>query len=230
MALRILVVEDDLKIQRVIARVLTNAGYQVMTSFSGQEALSRVKAETPDLVILDLWLPDIDGLEVCRDLRSKSTVPVIILSARGDEANKIAGFTLGADDYVTKPFSPAELVLRVKAVLRRAREQVQRQERERLEIRGLVIDRASRVVELDGAPLNLTAREFDLLWILATHPNRVFSRDQLLRLVWQDEFGADPATVTVLIRRLRQKIEKDPEKPEFIKTVWGVGYKFQGLT
>jgi len=230
MALRILVVEDDLKIQRVIARVLTNAGYQVMTSFSGQEALSRVKAETPDLVILDLWLPDIDGLEVCRDLRSKSTVPVIILSARGDEANKIAGFTLGADDYVTKPFSPAELVLRVKAVLRRARELVQRQERERLEIRGLVIDRASRVVELDGAPLNLTAREFDLLWILATHPNRVFSRDQLLRLVWQDEFGADPATVTVLIRRLRQKIEKDPEKPEFIKTVWGVGYKFQGLT
>lgn len=228
MALRILVVEDDLKIQRVITRVLTNAGYQVMTSLNGQEALSRVKAEAPDLVILDLWLPDIDGLEVCRDLRSMSTVPVIILSARGDEADKIAGFTLGADDYVTKPFSPAELVLRVKAVLRRAREQVQRQARERLEIRGLVIDQASRVVELDGAPLNLTAREFDLLWILATHPNRVFSRDQLLRLVWQNEFGADPATVTVLIRRLRQKIEKDPEKPEFIKTVWGVGYKFQG--
>lgn len=228
MASKILVVEDDLKIQRVITQVLTNAGYQVINSLNGQEALSRVKAEAPDLVILDLWLPDMDGLEVCSDLRSTSTVPVIILSARGDEADKIAGFTLGADDYVTKPFSPAELVLRVKAVLRRAREQVQRQARERLEIRGLVIDQASRVVELDGVPLNLTAREFDLLWVLATHPNRVFSRDQLLRLVWQNEFGADPATVTVLIRRLRQKIEKDPEKPEFIKTVWGVGYKFQG--
>lgn len=227
MTTKILVVEDDPRIREAITRILSCEGYQVITSTGGWEALTRVQKESPDLVILDLWLPDLDGLEVCRQLRAKYAIPVIIVSARGEEADKIAGFTLGADDYVTKPFSLAELVLRVKAVLRRVQGSDPWKGREVIRVRGLVIDRASRTVELNGVPVNLTAREFDLLWVLASHPNRVFSRDQLLNLVWKDEFGADPATVTVLIRRLRQKLEKDPEKPEFIKTVWGVGYKFQ---
>jgi len=139
----------------------------------------------------------------------------------------VAGFTLGADDYITKPFSPTELVLRVNAVLRRVREHAEVIRQEQVMLRGLSIDRGSRTVKLEGRTIDLTAREFDLLWIMVGHPNRVFSRDQLLNLVWKDDFESEPATVTVLIGRLRQKLEKKPENPELIKTVWGVGYKFQ---
>jgi len=227
MSYKILVVEDDPKIQKVIAQSLLKEGYLVSTSASGREALEKAQSEAPDLVILDLRLPEIDGLEVCRRLRTKTTVPVIIVSARGEEADKVAGFTLGADDYLTKPFSPTELLLRVNAVLRRVREHTEGTEQNRISLSGLLIDRSCRLVELEGKPVELTAREFDILWILAAHPNRVYSREQLLHLAWKDEFEADTATVTVLIRRLRQKLEKRPDHPEIIKTVWGVGYKFQ---
>lgn len=226
MPYKILVVEDDLKIQKIIVDSLRKEGYIVSSSSSGREALLKAQSESPDLIILDLRLPEIDGLEVFRRLRKTGSVPVIIVSARGEEADKVAGFTLGADDYVTKPFSPTELLLRVNAVLRRTRERKE-EAHERIFLHNLLIDRGSRSVELEGKSVDLTAREFDLLWILASHSNRVFSRDQLLNLVWKDEFETDPATVTVLIGRLRQKLEKKPDHPELIKTVWGVGYKFQ---
>ncbi|MCL6479100.1 MAG: response regulator transcription factor [Peptococcaceae bacterium] len=227
MPYRILVVEDDVKIQKIIVESLHREGYIVSSSSSGWEALQKAEAESPDLVILDLRLPEMDGFEVCRRLRNTGSVPVIIVSARGEEADKVAGFTFGADDYITKPFSPTELILRVNAVLRRVREHKDENWQERIFLRNLLIDRGSRPVKLEGKPIELTAREFDLLWILATHPNRVFSRDQLLNLVWKDEYETDPATVTVFISRLRQKLEKKPETPELIKTVWGVGYKLQ---
>jgi len=230
MPYKILVVEDDPKIQKIIVDSLLKEGYLVSASSNGRDALQKAQSEFPDLVILDLRLPEIDGLEVCRRLRSTRLVPVIIVSARGEEADKVAGFTLGADDYITKPFSPTELLLRVKAVMRRVWEHMEGTEQDRVSAHGLDIDRVCRSVKLEGKPVELTAREFDLLWILATHPNRVFSRDQLLNLVWKDEFEADSATVTVLIRRLRQKLEKKPDHPEVIKTVWGVGYKFQSFT
>lgn len=226
MRYKILVVEDDPKIQKIIVQSLLKEGYLVSASSNGLEALQKAQSETPDLVILDLRLPGMDGLDVCRRLHKTRSVPVIIVSARGEESDKVAGFTLGADDYVTKPFSPTELLLRVNAVLRRVKERSET-EQERVSVRSLSIDRSCRSVELDGKPVELTAREFDLLWILSTHPNRVFSRDQLLDLIWKDELEADPATVTVLIRRLRQKLEKKPDNPDIIKTVWGVGYKFQ---
>lgn len=226
MPYKILVVEDDPKIQKIIVQSLLKEGYLVFACSNGLEALEKARSENPDLVILDLRLPEIDGLEICRRLRKTGSVPIIIVSARGEEADKVAGFTLGADDYVTKPFSPTELLLRVNAVLRRVKERSET-EQDRVCVRGLSIDRSCRSVELNGKPVELTAREFDLLWILATHPNRVFSRLQLLDLVWKDELEADPATVTVLIRRLRQKLENKPDNPEIIKTVWGVGYKFQ---
>ncbi|MCL4424526.1 MAG: response regulator transcription factor [Firmicutes bacterium] len=228
MSASILVVEDDPKIQKIIVQTLRKEGYRVLTSGDGREAIQKARAERPDLVLMDLRLPEMDGLEVCRELRKEGPLPIIIVSARGEEADKVAGFTLGADDYITKPFSPTELLLRVKAVLRRVQDHQAQQGQERIRIRGLFIDRSSRMVEMEGKPVELTAREFDLLWTLASRPNRVFSREQLLDLVWKDEFGADPATVTVLIRRLRQKLEKEPENPDYIKTVWGVGYKMQG--
>lgn len=228
MSASILVVEDDPKIQKIIVQTLRKEGYRVLTSGDGLDAIQKARAERPDLVLMDLRLPEMDGLEVCRELRKEGSLPIIIVSARGEEADKVAGFTLGADDYITKPFSPTELLLRVKAVLRRVQDHRAEQGQERIRIRGLLIDRSSRTVEVDGKPVELTAREFDLLWTLASRPNRVFSREQLLDLVWKDEFGADPATVTVLIRRLRQKMEKEPDNPEYIKTVWGVGYKMQG--
>lgn len=224
----ILVVEDDPRIQKIIVQTLRKEGYQILTSSDGTDALQKVRAGRPDLILLDLRLPGMDGLEVCRELRKEGSLPIIIVSARGEEVDKVAGFTLGADDYITKPFSPTELLLRVKAVLRRVQEHRDQSGQERIRLRGLVIDRISRTVEVGGKPVELTAREFDLLWILAGRPNRVFSREQLLDLVWKDEFDADPATVTVLIRRLRQKLEKEPDNPEYIKTVWGVGYKMQG--
>ncbi|MCL4424513.1 MAG: response regulator transcription factor [Firmicutes bacterium] len=224
----VLVVEDDPRIQKIIVQTLRKEGYQILTSSDGTDALQKVRAGRPDLILLDLRLPGMDGLEVCRELRKEGSLPIIIVSARGEEVDKVAGFTLGADDYITKPFSPTELLLRVKAVLRRVQEHRDQSGQERIRLRGLVIDRISRTVEVGGKPVELTAREFDLLWILAGRPNRVFSREQLLDLVWKDEFDADPATVTVLIRRLRQKLEKEPDNPEYIKTVWGVGYKMQG--
>ena len=183
-----------------------------------------LEREQPTLVVLDLMLPGIDGLELCRWIRGRSELPVIMLTARGEEADRIVGLELGADDYVTKPFSPRELVARVKTVLRRTAPSLVKPEQ--LVFDRLTIDATTREVTKSGAPLRLTAKEFDLLWFLARHPKQVFSRDQLMDRVWGYSAALDTGTVTVHVRRLREKIEDEPAHPRFLQTVWGVGYRF----
>ncbi len=222
---RILVVDDDPTISDVVARYLQRDGYDVDVAFDGEEALERARAFYPDLVVLDLMLPKLDGLEVCRLLRSQGSVPIIMLTAKGEETDRLVGLNLGADDYVAKPFSPRELVARVKAVLRRSGS-VPGIEEDSLRIDGLYINPRTRQVSANGLEVDLTAKEFDLLHFLAQHPRQVFSREQLLNDVWDYLYAGDTSTVTVHIRRLREKIEADPTRPRYILTVWGVGYKF----
>jgi DNA-binding response OmpR family regulator len=224
-AAKILVVDDEAIVTEVIDRYLRREGYEVHLAADGRQALERARALTPDLIVLDLMLPKLDGLEVCRSLRAESSVPIILLTARGEEADKILGLGLGADDYVVKPFSPRELVARIKAVLRRARA-TPAAESGALRFGELRILPKQRVVEVAGRSLSLTAKEFDLLHFLARHPNQVFTREQLVERVWDYEYVGDASTVTVHVRRLREKIEADPERPRWVKTVWGVGYKF----
>lgn len=224
----VLVVEDDRTVSEVVARYLEREGYAVEVVSDGQHALDRIPELRPDLVVLDLMIPSVNGLEVCRRLRGMTAVPVIMLTARGDEDDRIVGLELGADDYVSKPFSPRELVSRVKAVLRR----IQAPEPpvsmpQVLESPGLVVDTNAREARRGGEPVALTAREFDLLVYLMRNPRRAFSREELLRDVWGFSYG-DTATVTVHIRRLREKIESDPSTPRYITTVWGVGYRYDG--
>jgi two-component system, OmpR family, response regulator VicR len=224
---RILVVDDDPTISEVVGRYLERESYEVEVALDGAEALERARAHSPDLVVLDLMLPRIDGLEVFRQLRSQSSVPVIMLTAKGEETDKLVGLNLGADDYMTKPFSPRELVARVKTVLRRS--QFPRGfERDTLRFGELSINPRTRQVQTRGQEVDLTAKEFDLLWFLAQHPRQVFSREQLLNEVWDYLYVGDTSTVTVHIRRLREKIEADPTRPSYILTVWGLGYKFGG--
>jgi DNA-binding response OmpR family regulator len=199
----------------------------VIVAQDGQQALQALDAEPPDLVVLDLMLPKVDGVEITRRLRAAGDTPIIMLTARREEADRIAGLELGADDYVVKPFSPQELVSRVKAVLRRARGTAPTSAERPLTFDDLRIDPITRLVEVNGAEKSLTAKEFDLLWVLARHPRQVFNRDQLLDLVWGISEYVDPSTVTVHVRRLREKIEADPANPRHIQTVWGVGYKFE---
>jgi DNA-binding response OmpR family regulator len=182
----------------------------------------------PNLIVLDLMLPSIDGLEVCRQLRRETQVPIIILTARGEETDRVVGLEMGADDYLVKPFSPRELVARVKAVLRRVDSAPTQISGDSIRIGGMIIDPQGRRVTVGGDEVNLTAKEFDLLRFLAANHGQVFSRSQLMDQVWDFTFAADSSTVTVHIRRLREKIEANPERPRFIKTVWGVGYKFEG--
>ncbi len=222
---RILVVDDDPTISDVVTRYLQSDGYDVDVAFDGEEALEHARAFYPDLVVLDLMLPKLDGLEVCRLLRAQGPVPIIMLTAKGDETDRLVGLNLGADDYVAKPFSPRELVARVKAVLRRSGS-VTGLEEDSLRIDGLYINPKTRQVGVNGVDVDLTAKEFDLLRFLATHPRQVFSREQLLNDVWDYLYAGDTSTVTVHIRRLREKIEADPTRPRYILTVWGVGYKF----
>jgi DNA-binding response OmpR family regulator len=222
----ILVVDDEPIVREVVAQYLRQDGFDVEVAADGPEALSNFNRARPDLVLLDLMLPGIDGIEVCRRIRAQSNVPVIMVTAKGDETDTIIGLGVGADDYVSKPFSPRELVARVKAVLRRASAPVIA-EGDPLHFSSLTIRPDRRQVEVAGTPVDLTAREFDLLEFLAKHPGRVFSRDELLDKVWDWAYASDGGTVTVHIRRLRQKIESDPERPRYIKTVWGVGYKFE---
>jgi DNA-binding response OmpR family regulator len=219
----ILVVDDEPTIREVVVRYLEREGYRTLEAADGDEARRLLEQDMPSLVVLDLMLPGTDGLALCRWLRARSPVPVIMLTARGEEADRIVGLELGADDYVTKPFSPRELVARVKTVLRRA--EPSRGTAERLTVGALEIDASSREVRRDGEPLKLTAKEFDLLWFLASHPRRVFSRDQLMNGVWGYAAAFDTGTVTVHIRRLREKIEADPSRPRHLETVWGVGYR-----
>lgn len=225
---RILVVDDEPRILEVVQRYLVREGFQVTTSRDGESALASFNASNPDLIILDLMLPKIDGLEVFRRLRLKSPVPVIMLTAKGEETDRVVGLELGADDYITKPFSPRELVARVKAVLRRVTAGANPDKDERPMTRGdLRIDPLARSVEAQGKALELTSKEFDLLWFLALHPGQVFTRTQLLDHIWGYEFYGDASTVTVHVRRVREKIEPDPANPRYITTVWGVGYKFE---
>ncbi|MFE3851948.1 response regulator transcription factor [Streptomyces griseorubiginosus] len=221
---RVLVVDDDPTVAEVVSGYLDRAGYLVDRAADGPEALARATAHRPDLVVLDLMLPGMDGLEVCRRMRGSGPVPVIMLTARGDEDDRILGLEVGADDYVTKPFSPRELVLRVESVLRRSRPA---QQAGTLRAAGLSLDPQARRATKNGAELALTIREFDLLAFFLRHPGRVFGREDLMREVWGWDFG-DLSTVTVHVRRLRGKVEDDPARPRLIQTVWGVGYRFEG--
>jgi DNA-binding response OmpR family regulator len=225
---KVLVVDDEPQILDVVAKYLVRDGFQVATARDGEAALAAFNANKPDLVVLDLMLPKVDGLEVFKRLRNWSAVPVIMLTAKGDETDRIVGLELGADDYMTKPFSPRELSARVKAVLRRATTGTMLDTGERVLVRGtLRIDPRARSVSVADKEVELTSKEFDLLWFLASHPGQVFTRVQLLDHVWGYEFYGDSSTVTVHIRRLREKIEADPANPYFLSTVWGVGYKFE---
>jgi DNA-binding response OmpR family regulator len=228
---RILVVDDDPTVSEVVTRYLQHDGYVVETVGDGRVALDRALAEPPDLVVLDLMLPGLDGLEVCRRLRALAPVPIVILTARGQETDRIIGLDLGADDYVAKPFSTKELVARVRAVLRRAKGPLAADaEPARVLVDGdLEIDIAARQARRGGAVVSLTAREFELLGFLARHPHQAFRRDEILDHVWGYRYG-DTSTVTVHVRRLREKIEPDPSRPERIATVWGVGYRWEGTS
>ncbi|MSQ15159.1 MAG: response regulator transcription factor [Dehalococcoidia bacterium] len=225
---RILVVDDEPVVTEVVGRYLGLEGFEVATADNGEKALKLAHEWVPDLVVLDLMLPGIDGLEVCRSLRREGPVPIVMLTARGEETDRIVGLELGADDYVVKPFSPRELVARIKAVLRRsARESLPPSPGSAVHFKDLIINPLTRVVEIRGDQVSLTAKEFDLLYYLASHPGQVFTREQLMDDVWDYTYAADASTVTVHVRRLREKIEADPVRPRFIKTVWGVGYKFE---
>ncbi len=225
----ILIIDDEASVVEVVSLYLQREGFSVRSARNGTEALVALQAERPALVILDIMLPHIDGITLIRRMRETPAldVPVIMLTARGREADRISGLELGADDYVTKPFSPAELVSRVKAVLRRATGKVTEASEAPVDYKDLRIDPATREVVARGAPVELTATEFNLLWFMATRPRQVFKRNQLLENVWGFSDYLDPSTVTVHIRRLREKIELDPANPVWLQTVWGVGYKFE---
>ncbi len=222
----ILVVDDEDTIREVVRRYLERDGYAVVEAGDGREALRLFFESPPDLVILDLMLPGLDGLDVADEMRAERKVPIIMLTAKSAQHDRILGLERGADDYVVKPFSPRELSLRVGAVLRRSSDTLAASE-EPVSFPGMVLDPATRLLTINGRQIDLTAKEFDLLAFLMRHPRQVFSRDQLLDKVWGFEFFGDPSTVTVHIRRLREKVEPDPSHPTYLLTVWGVGYKFQ---
>jgi two-component system response regulator ResD len=222
----ILIVEDEPSIAEVVELYLRRAGYKVQVLHEGSAALKWLEQRLPDLVVLDVMLPGLDGFAILRWIRDRSDLPVIFITARREEVERIAGLELGADDYVVKPFSPQELVSRVRAVLRRVVRGEDKTEK-KLSYGDLVIDPQTRLVTLDGQEIFLTVREFDLLWLLAKYPRQVFTRDQLLDRVWGIAEYIDPSTVTVHLRRLREKIEKDASQPTRLITVWGVGYKFE---
>jgi DNA-binding response OmpR family regulator len=226
----ILVVDDEESVVEVVSLYLRRDGFQVRLASDGRQALDEIQAKLPTLVVLDVMLPELDGLEIMRRLRAdpSSDIPVILLTARSQEVDRIYGLELGADDYVTKPFSPAELVSRVKAVLRRSQRSSQEIVAEKpLDFGEIKIDPQTRLVSVRGQEVNLTATEFDLLWFLASNPRHVFKRDQLLEDVWGYSEYLDPGTVTVHMRRLREKLEANPSDPSWLITVWGVGYKFE---
>jgi two-component system, OmpR family, response regulator ResD len=224
----VLVVDDEATIAEIVSRYLDRAGYEVAVAGDGSSALAHVAERRPDLVVLDLMLPGIDGLEVMRRLRDveRDHMAIVLLTAKGEETDRVSGLRLGADDYVVKPFSPAELVARVDAILRRVDTTPEQQPA--IAFDGLTIDPSARRVRVREQDIALTQREFELLLFMARHPGQAFTRQQLMDQVWHYSFYTDTSTVTVHIRRLRSKIEVDPERPRFLETVWGVGYRFSG--
>lgn len=226
---RILIVEDEIAIAELEKDYLELSGFDVETENTGTEGLERALEEEFDLIILDLMLPGMDGFEICRQIRDKKNVPIIMVSAKKDDIDKIRGLGLGADDYMTKPFSPSELVARVKAHLARYERLVNSnvQENDIVEIRGIKIDKTARRVWIDGEERSFTTKEFDLLTFLAQNPNRVFTKEELFKKIWDMESIGDIATVTVHIKKIREKIEKQSSKPQYIETIWGVGYRFK---
>jgi DNA-binding response OmpR family regulator len=223
---RILVVDDDPTVREVVVRYLRAGAHEVLEAADGETALQLYDEAPHELVVLDLMLPGMDGIEVCRRLRATGDVPVIMLTALGEETDRVVGLEVGADDYVTKPFSPRELALRVDSVLRRVAAPVAPR---RLVDGDLLVDESAHAAYRDGEPLALTGREFDLLRFLLAHPGTAYSRDQLLELVWGWSFG-DQSTVTVHVRRLREKVEEDPTRPVRLQTVWGVGYRWEAAS
>lgn len=228
---KVLVADDDANITDVCRRYLEREGYQVLTASEGLEALASWSRENPDMIVLDLMMPQKNGWQVCEEIRNTTDVPIMMLTARGEEQDRLLGLTLGADDYLTKPFSPRELVLRVKAILRRVQQKStvnEPQSQQKIVFDDLSILLKQRRVKVSDRTIDLTATEFEMLYLLASHPGQVFSRGQILNKLWDFSFEGDMTTVTVHIRRLREKIEANPSEPKYIKTVWGVGYKFEG--
>ncbi|MBX3064876.1 MAG: response regulator transcription factor [Anaerolineae bacterium] len=228
----ILIVEDERTLREVVRKYLELDGFAVLEAATGTEALSVLQAQSErgqeiDLILLDIMLPELDGFTVARKVRSDADIPIIVLSSRGEENDRLSGFDIGVDDYVVKPFSPREVVARVKAVLRRNAGLGGAEDDKPIILPQLRIDPRGHAVIAAGKSIALTAKEFDLLYFLARHPGQVFAREQLLDLVWGFEFYGDDSTVTVHIRRLREKIEPDPAAPTYIQTIWGVGYKFE---
>ena len=221
--LTVLVVDDEPIVRDVVSRYLEREGYRTLQAGDGDTAREILERDPPELVVLDLMLPGTDGLALCRWIRARSDLPVIMLTALGEEADKIVGLEVGADDYVTKPFSPRELAARVKTVLRRS---TPSRTSGLIETGELTIDAGTREARRNGELMKLTTREFDLLWFLAGNPRQVFSRGQLMQSVWGYTAALDTGTVTVHIRRLRQKIETNPSQPRHLETVWGTGYRF----
>ncbi|WP_240416108.1 response regulator transcription factor [Paenibacillus periandrae] len=235
---KILVADDEENITDVCARYLQREGFEVVCAKDGDEALHIWESESPDFIVLDVMMPKKTGWQVCEEIRSRSDVPIMMLTARGEELDRLMGLTMGADDYMTKPFSPRELVLRVKVILRRLRpiepanatgvSSPAGKTGSIIHRMGLEIDSLRRTVRVGGKEAELTVKEFELLWLFANHPDQVFSRNQLLNTIWDIDYFGDTTTVTVHIRRLREKIEQNPSTPKYIKTVWGIGYKFDG--
>ncbi|UNC92084.1 response regulator transcription factor [Candidatus Contubernalis alkaliaceticus] len=224
---KILIVDDEVELAEILRDYLNQEGFKTCLAFNGEEALEQFHKFQPQLVILDIMMPNIDGMEVCRIIRSKSNIPILMLSSKSTDIDKILGLGLGADDYITKPFSPTEVVARVKAQLRRFMHLSNVYKDSPLhKIGNLIINSSSYSVHVKNSKVELAAKEFELLNYLAQHPKQVFNREQLYNQIWgYDEFG-DINTITVHIRKIREKIEEDPSRPKYIKTVWGVGYKF----
>jgi DNA-binding response OmpR family regulator len=224
---RVLVVDDEPHIVELVRYNLAQEGFEVTVAYDGHDAIEKAKKGAPDLVILDLMLPYVDGLEVCRHLRKESSVPILMLTAKHGEQERVAGLESGADDYVTKPFSPRELVARVRAILRRTAREAQRPPSSPVAAGGLALDPATHEVRLNGRLVDLTTKEFDVLQLLLSHPNRVFTRDFLLEHIWGYDYVGSTRTVDMHISRLREKIEDDPNNPTYVMTVRGVGYKLK---
>ena len=225
---RALIVDDEKLIVKGIRFSLEQDGYEVSCAYDGEEAMAMVRENEYDIILLDIMLPKMDGLEVCQQIREFSNVPIIMLTAKGEDMDKIMGLEYGADDYITKPFNILEVKARIKAIIRRARKQEQPEEQSRImEVADLRMDCDSRRVFISGKEVNLTAKEFDVLQLLVFNPNKVYSRENLLNIVWGYEYPGDVRTVDVHIRRLREKIEENPSEPRFVHTKWGVGYYFQ---